>query len=41
LLIVGVAIGTLARGISDPLRVLAELLLLGILMWAGWTAVTR
>lgn len=41
LLIVGVAIGTLARAVTDPLRVLGELLLLGVLAWTAWTFLTR
>jgi diacylglycerol kinase family enzyme len=41
LVIAAVAVGTLVRVVSDPLRVLVELLLLVVLLGAGWIALTR
>ena len=41
LVIVIVAVGTLVRVVDDPLRVLAELLLLVVLVGAGWVTLTR
>ena len=39
--IAAVAVGTLVRVLDDPLRVLAELVLLVVLAAAGWIALTR
>ena len=36
-----VVIGTLVRIVDDPLRVIAELVLLAVLVGAGWIALTR
>jgi diacylglycerol kinase family enzyme len=41
LLVVAVTVGTLVRIVDDPLRVLAELLLLVVLVGAGWVVLTR
>jgi diacylglycerol kinase family enzyme len=41
LLIVAVAVATLVLVVTDPLRVLAQLLLLLVLVAAGWIAITR
>ncbi len=40
-LVLAVAIGTLVRVVTDPLRVLAELLLLIVLLGSAWFALTR
>jgi diacylglycerol kinase family enzyme len=40
-LVLAVVIGTLVRVVSDPLRVVLELVLLAVLLSAGWIAVTR
>ena len=41
LIILAVVIGTLVRLVDDPLRVIAELLLLAVIVGAGWIALTR
>jgi diacylglycerol kinase family enzyme len=41
LIIVAVALGTLVRIVSDPVRVLTELVLLVVLATAGWIALSR
>jgi diacylglycerol kinase family enzyme len=41
LMVATVLVGTLARVVSDPLRVLAELLLLTVLVGGAWIALTR
>ena len=41
LLILAVVIGTLVRFVDDPLRVIAELVLLAVIVGAGWIALTR
>ena len=41
LLVAVVAVATLVRVVDDPVRVLAELIMLAVLAWAGWTALTR
>jgi diacylglycerol kinase family enzyme len=41
LIILAVVIGTLVRLVDDPLRVIAELLLLTVIVGAGWIALTR
>ncbi|MGZ8614024.1 MAG: diacylglycerol/lipid kinase family protein [Actinomycetota bacterium] len=41
LLLVLVVVGTLVRVVADPLRVLAQLTLLAVLVGAGWVALTR
>jgi diacylglycerol kinase family enzyme len=41
LMVLAVVVGTLLRGGNDPIRVVAQLLLLPALVWAGWVALTR
>jgi hypothetical protein len=41
LMVAAVAVGTLIRIVDDPVRVLAELVLLVVLAAAGWIALTR
>ncbi len=40
-MVLAVVVGTVIRVVEDPLRVIAELLLLAILVGAGWIALTR
>ncbi len=39
--VVAVAVGTLVGVVGDPLRVLAQWLLLAVLVWTGWIVLTR